>query len=40
MNSKVGKIPPEHRVIIHKGKRIIVCCGHMCNLDGGEALEE
>ena len=27
----------NHKVIIHQNKKIWVCCGHMCDIDGVEA---
>ena len=24
----------QHKVIVEKGKRIMVCCGHFCDIDG------
>jgi len=33
----MSELHSNHKVIIHHNKKIWVCCGHMCDIDGVEA---
>ena len=33
-NSKRSLFDLEHRIIFEKGKHIVICCHHFCDLDG------